>query len=197
MHMRTANVFGSITLVGFRIGVLGSAIAACSTEAGPPPRPEPGVIYTFPRDGQLDVPLSARVVVTFSDPVMAGAIAPCAGTAANPTGALCLVGPDGPLAVTAEVIGDGRIVQLSAALEEATTYALFARSALAPTATNLPASAPLVRSTTRSTRPRAAAPAVVAINGARRAARVHDPARPAPARPRARRQAERRRPATA
>ena len=44
MHMRKVNVFDNITLVGFRIGVLGSAIAACATQGGPPARPEPGVI---------------------------------------------------------------------------------------------------------------------------------------------------------
>jgi hypothetical protein len=152
---------------GFRIGAMGVAIAACSTESTLPPRPEPGVIYTFPRDGQLDVPLSARVVVSFSDPVVASAIAPCSGSAADPVGALCLVGPDGPLAATAEVAGDGRIVQLTgAALADGTSYAVYARAALAPTAANLPSSGPLFRFTTRSTRPRAAAPAIVAINGA-------------------------------
>src|SRR5437016_749294 len=119
------------------LGVMGVAIAGCSTEGGPPPPPDPGVVYTFPRDGQLDVPLSARVVVTFSDPVVASAIAPCTGSAAEPVGALCLVGPDGPVAATTEVLGDGRIVQLTRvtdALDEGTTYAVYARAALAPTA---------------------------------------------------------------
>ena len=51
MHMRKVNVFDNIALVGFRIGVLRGAIAACSTQGGPPARPDPGVIYTFPRDG--------------------------------------------------------------------------------------------------------------------------------------------------
>ncbi|HSS02065.1 MAG TPA: Ig-like domain-containing protein, partial [Kofleriaceae bacterium] len=150
-----------------RLGVTSIAIAACSADGGsPPPAPDPGVIYTFPRDGQLDVPLSARVVLTFSDPVVATAIAPCTGTAADPVGALCVVSPDGPIAATAEVLGDGRIVQLAGLdLAEGTAYAVYARAALSPTAKNLPASGPLVRFTTRSTRPRAAPPAVVAING--------------------------------
>src|SRR5215468_9838598 len=125
-------------------GVMVGVTAACSSAAGPP-APVPGVIYTFPADGQVDVPLGARIVVTFSDPVNAGAIAACAGTAAQPVGALCLVGPDGPVAVNAAVAGDGRIVQLTAALAEGTTYAVYARSELAPTARNLPASGPLFR----------------------------------------------------
>src|SRR5215468_6987611 len=140
------------------------AIAACSSAAGPP-APPPGVIYTFPADGQIDVPLGARIVVTFSDPVNASAIAACSGTAAQPVGALCLVGPDGPVTASAMVVGDGRIVQLTAALAEGTTYAVYARPELAPSAQNLPASDPLVRFTTRSTRPRTAATALLAVNG--------------------------------
>jgi hypothetical protein len=143
-------------------------IAACSSAAGPPPPPL-GVIYTFPADGQLDVPLGTRIVVTFSEPVIASAIAPCSGTAAQPIGALCLVGPDGPVTANAVVVGDGkgdgRIVQLTAALAEGTTYAVYARPELVATPGNLPADGPVVRFTTRSTRPRAATAALLAING--------------------------------
>ena len=146
-------------------GVMVGAIAACSSAAGPP-GPAPGVVYTFPADGQIDVPLGARIVVTFSDPVNASAIAACSGTAAQPVGALCLVGPDGPITASAAVAGDGRIVQLTAALAEGTTYAVYARPELAPAARNLPASGPLVRFTTRSNRPRTAAAALLAVNGA-------------------------------
>ncbi|HEX8110042.1 MAG TPA: Ig-like domain-containing protein, partial [Kofleriaceae bacterium] len=145
-------------------GVVVGAIAACSSAAGPPPPPS-GVVYTFPADGQLDVPLGTHIVVTFSDPVIASAIAACSGTAAQPVGALCLVGPDGPVAASAMVIGGGRIVQLTAALAEGTTYAVYASRALAPAAGNLPASGPLVRFTTRSTRPSTAATTLVAVNG--------------------------------
>jgi hypothetical protein len=146
-------------------GVMVGATAACSSAAGPP-GPAPGVVYTFPADGQIDVPLGARIVVTFSDPVNAGAIAACAGTAAQPVGALCLVGPDGPIPANAAVAGDGRIVQLTAALAEGTTYALYARPELAPAAGNLKANDPLVRFTTRSKRPSTAATTLLAINGA-------------------------------
>jgi len=143
-----------------------AALAACNP-AEDTLRPDPGVVYTFPSDGQLDVPLGARIVVTFSDPVTASALAPCSGTAAEPVGALCVVGPDGPVAVTAEAIGDGTIVQLTgAALVEGTTYAVYARSELAPTAKNLPTSGPLFRFTTRRSRGGAAAPSVLSVNGA-------------------------------
>lgn len=146
------------------------AVAACGSDPGPPLQPAPGLIYAFPSDGQVDVPLGARVVLTFSDPVAEGAIAPCSGTAAAPVGAVCLVGPDGPVPAVVQVIGGtagGRIVQLSgAALAPGTTYAVYASAALAPTATNLPATGPVLHFTTRTTRLRAAAPALVAINGA-------------------------------
>jgi len=145
-------------------GVVLGAIAACSSTTGPP-GPAPGVVYTFPADGQVDVPTGARIVVTFSDPVVASAIAACSGTAAQPDGALCLVGPDGPIAASAAVVGGDRIVQLTAALAEGTTYAVYARPALAPAAANLPASGPLFRFTTRSSRPRTAAAALLAVNG--------------------------------
>lgn len=145
-------------------GMVVGVIAACSSAVGPPAPPS-GVLYTFPADGQLDVPLGTRIVVTFSEPVIASAIAACSGTAAQPIGALCLVGPDGPIAANATVVGDGRIVQLTAALAEGTTYAVYARTELAPAAGNLPASGPLVRFTTRSTRPRTAATTLLAVNG--------------------------------
>jgi hypothetical protein len=146
-------------------GLVVGVIAACSSAAGPP-APPPGVIYAFPADGQLDVPLGTQIVVTFSEPVIASAIAPCSGTAAQPIGALCLVGPDGPVTANAAVVDHGgRIVQLTAALTEGTTYAVYARPELIATPGNLPASGPVVRFTTRSTRPRAATATVIAING--------------------------------
>jgi Bacterial Ig-like domain len=151
---------------GWLVALLGG-VAACSQGAARLAPPEPGVVYTYPLDGQLDVPLGARVMVTFSEPVVPGALAACAGTATAVTGAFCLVGPDGPIAAIPEVVGDGRTVQLpGAALAPGTTYMVYARAALAPTATNLPTAGPLVRFTTRSVAPRAAPPTLVAINGA-------------------------------
>jgi hypothetical protein len=143
------------------------AIAACSNTTAPLATAEPGVVYTYPLDAQLDVPLGARVLVTFSDPVDAGALGTCTGTATDVTGAFCLVGPDGPVAASAEVVGDGNTVQFAGvAFAPGTTYAVYVRPALAPTAKNLPATGPLFRFTTRNTQPRAAAPALIAVNGA-------------------------------
>ena len=125
------------------------------------------MVFTSPSNGQLDVPLGTRVVVTFSDPVSAGALGGCTASDSAASGGLCLVGPNGPVAAMAEVApGDGTSVQfVSPALEPGTTYQVFASTALAPTAANLPASGPLFSFTTRSTRPRAAPPSVIAIDG--------------------------------
>ena len=67
-------------------------------------------MFTYPLDGQLDVPTGARLVVTFSDPVNAGALGACRqGDAVS--GAFCLVGPAGPVDATPEVTPDGHGVQ--------------------------------------------------------------------------------------
>src|SRR4051812_40372187 len=90
-----------------------TALAACSDATRPLATAVPGVVYTYPADAQLDVPLGARVVVTFSDPVEPTAMGPCTGTAADVTGAFCLVGPEGPVSAAAEIAGDGRSVQFT------------------------------------------------------------------------------------
>jgi len=152
-------------------------MAACSQSTQPLATADPGVIFTYPLDGQLDVPLGARIVVTFSDPVEAGALGACSGNAADVSGAFCVVGPDGPIDAHAEVSGDGTSVQVAGVtFAPGTTYAVYARSALAPNAKNLPDTGPLFRFTTRSEQARAAPPALVALNGA-------DPATPEAFRP--------------
>lgn len=136
---------------------------ACGSDAIPPLQTaEPGIVYTYPVDDQLDVPLGSRIVVTFSEPVTASALGSCSASG----GAFCLVGPDGPVDATAEVTGNGKSVQFaSAKLAPGTTYALYVGAALAPFARNLPESGALLEFTTRSVRPRAAPPAVIAFNG--------------------------------
>lgn len=142
--------------------------AACGDGGDPPGTPQPGVVFTAPASDQLDVPLGTRVVVAFSDPVEASALGACTASGAGASGGLCLVGPSGVVAATADVAGsDGRAVEiLTAALDPGTTYDVYVAAALAPTATNLPATGPLFSFTTRSSRPRAAPPSVVAIDGA-------------------------------
>jgi len=135
--------------------------AACGDD-GPRETAAPGVVFTFPVDGQLDVPTGVRIVVTFSDKVTESAIGAC-GT--DGSGGFCLVGPDGPVAAMPAVVGDGKSVEIPAGqLDPGTPYELHVGPALAPFAKNMP-SGPLVRFTTRSARPRSAPPQVLAVNG--------------------------------
>ncbi|MDX2086777.1 MAG: Ig-like domain-containing protein [Kofleriaceae bacterium] len=136
----------------------GAALVVCAT-CGDPVEPlataEHGVIFTYPVDGQLDVPVGARVVIAFSDRVDASAL-----------DAYTLVGPEGPVAATPVVSSDGRTVSFEAPpLAPGATYAVNVGSALSPSAKNLPASGPLFSFTTRSSRPRAAPPSLIAVNG--------------------------------
>ncbi|HEU5056776.1 MAG TPA: Ig-like domain-containing protein [Kofleriaceae bacterium] len=137
------------------IRVLVACAAACGDGAGPPDAAD--LVFTYPIDGQVDVPLGTRVVVTFGGPVDASALEGCA---------VCLVGPDGPVAASAQVTGDGRTVEIAGApLAAGTTYDLVVDPAVAPEAGNLPQGGPLLSFTTRTSRPRAAPPALVAVNG--------------------------------
>lgn len=137
------------------------AMVACGTSTRP--LAPGGVVFTFPRDRQLDVPLGAPVIVTFSDPVDANAVAACSGTRDAVVGAICLVGPDGPVTATAELVGDRTVRFTHAALAPGATYAVYARPALVPTLPELPDAA-LLSFTTRSMR--ATTPELVAVNGA-------------------------------
>ena len=140
-----------------RVMALGLVVAACGPDTIPPLQTaEPGVVFTYPVDTQLDVPLGTRILVTFSDPVVASAL-----------GSITLEGPAGPIAATAEVVNEGRTVQFAdAALEAGTTYNVVVKAALAPDATNLPTTGPLFSFTTRIAQARAAVPTLVGVNGA-------------------------------
>ena len=137
-------------------------LVACGSPA-PIDTVPPGVIFTYPMDQQLDVPLGARIVVAFSDPIDSGALGACSGTG----GAFCLVGPDGAaVAATPTANSDGHSIEFDGApLVPSTVYSLYVGQALCPTATNLPAQGPLVTFTTRGELPRAAPPQLVAVNG--------------------------------
>jgi hypothetical protein len=163
--------------IAFSIAVLP---AACSSDPTPPlATAPPGVVFTFPADRQLDVPVGTRIVVTFSEPIDATALGPCSGQGDAVTGAFCVVGPDGPIAAEALPTDDGFGVAITnPSLAAGTTYAVYVRAALDPVAENLPASGPLFTFTTRATRPRAAAPAVVSIDGSDPAQLATAPFRP-------------------
>jgi len=141
--------------------------AACNDAVQPLATAQPGVVFTYPADAQVDVPTGAHIVVAFSDPVDASALAMCGGSATAPSGGVCLVGPNGVVAATAVVVGDDKkAIEIDTTLDEGASYALFVDAAVSPTATNLPASGtPLVHFTTRSTQPKSAVPSLIAVNG--------------------------------
>lgn len=143
-----------------RAALLASVLFACGDPVEPLATAKPGVIFSFPIDGQLDVPVGSRVVVTFSDPVEKSAIGACTAT----SGAFCVVGPNGPVDAMPVVSDDGKSVSIQGELEPGALYQVFARAELAPTAENLK-EGPLFSFTTRTDRPRAAAPKLVAVNG--------------------------------
>jgi hypothetical protein len=141
--------------------LLVALLVACGSPA-PVDTAQPGVIFTYPADQQLDVPLGTRVVVAFSEPIDASALGSCTSSG----GAFCLVGPDGAVDAMPVANSDGLSIEFDGApLTPSTDYSLFVGQALCPTATNLPAQGPLITFTTRGALPRAAPPMVVAVNG--------------------------------
>ena len=131
-------------------------VSGCSDAVEPLKTAEPGVVFTYPIDGQVDVPLGSRITITFSDPV----IESVAGSAVQ------LVGPAGPVQAEIAVSDNGKTVHVtSTALAAGTEYGVQVQNSLAPDAANIPGSGPLFSFTTRNARPRAAAPSLVAVNG--------------------------------
>ena len=147
--------------------LLSLVLFACGDTTAPPQTAQPGVTFTYPVDKQVDVPLGTKLVVAFSDPVVATALT-CPS--------FCITGPNGPATVTPTVSADGLAITVdSPGWDPGAQYTISVTSALAPFAANLP-TGPLVTFTTRSDRPRAAPPTLVAVNGG-------DPANPESFRP--------------
>src|SRR5689334_6904502 len=86
-----------------------TAVVGCGDNGKPLETARPGVVFTFPIDGQLDVPTGARLVVSFSEPVSESALGPCDESGA---GGLCLLGPAGPVDAKPAVVGDGMTVEI-------------------------------------------------------------------------------------
>ena len=131
-------------------------LLACSSSADPvPSTAEPGLVFHYPAADQIDVPLGARVVASFSDPIDEGAV----------SGGLQIVGPEGPVTTTAQASEDGATIFIEGAeLEPGTTYEVVLSAALAPEGSNVSAGS-LFSFTTRKKRPRVAPPTLISING--------------------------------
>jgi hypothetical protein len=57
--------------------------------------PGPGVIFSYPRDGQYDVPVGTRLVLTFSDALPELTFIECAKSGDQVTGTFCVEGIGG------------------------------------------------------------------------------------------------------
>ena len=128
-------------LIGFGLA-LAAVAAACAEPSVAEDAPEGGVVFAYPVDQQIDVPLGTRIVVSFSEPVEATAVQ--------------LIGPAGPVAATSSLAaGATTVVMTPGALEAGTSYAVVVD----------PAAEPLLEFTTRDDRPRSGPPRLIAING--------------------------------
>ena len=75
------------------------ALFGCGADNDPFVPPEPGnaLIYTFPANGMVDVPLPTRALLVFSSRVDEAAVMEnCTGSAEAPEGSFCVTGPGWP-----------------------------------------------------------------------------------------------------
>jgi len=158
---------------GLALGALLLALPGCgggdNGDPYQPPALSDGVIFTYPIDGQTDVPLGTRFYVTFSKDADANAVnQPCSVDAGGAvSGNLCLLGPGNSL-VPLQATVHGPVVEFETdQLQAGTYYHLYVRNdVIGVTDTNLPASAPLLGFRTSQTHSiSGAAPTVIAING--------------------------------
>jgi hypothetical protein len=126
------------------LGLALCAVAACAEPQDADGEPDAeGVVFAYPVDQQVDVPLGTRIVVSFSQPV-------------DPT-SVHLVGPDGPVAAIPSLAAGGTtVIMTPAELEAGASYAVVVD----------PAPGPLLEFTTRDDRPRSGPPLLLAVNGA-------------------------------
>lgn len=178
MHqMERIAVTLATSIIALAICLTGGLVG-CSDDDKGLPAPGAGVVFSYPGPGQLDVPLTARIVVAFSDAVDADALGQeCQLSGEAVTGGLCLIGPDRSVVPGAvAVVGDaGNAVHFTPdALAPGESYELFVAPSLLEgiagtsgiTATNLSLDAPLVAFRTRQSDVRSGeAPVVIAVNG--------------------------------
>ncbi|RLU01321.1 Ig-like domain-containing protein [Ketobacter sp.] len=138
-------------------------------DAYEPPALSHGVIFTYPLDGQTDVPLGTRFYATFSRNASAAAVAAACSVdgSGNVSGHFCLIGPGNSVVPIAPSVS-GAVVQFETdQLQQGTRYELYVSSAvIGGGASNLSISSPLVTFLTSRTDPvPSVAPTVTAING--------------------------------
>lgn len=157
------------------------ALLGCADEPGfQPEKPGPGLVFSFPGDGQFDVPVGARVVLSMTDPIDATALATtCTGDPDAPEtigGGLCLVGPAGWVDIAPTISGErGAVIHIEPDLQPGATYQLYIRPELlgpddgqsgGQPVGNLATDRPMITFHTRADRAVAGQPpTVVRVNG--------------------------------
>ncbi|MCG8419671.1 MAG: Ig-like domain-containing protein [Proteobacteria bacterium] len=147
-------------------------LTGCGDDAGPLLPHGPGVLFSFPYDGQFDVPPGVTIAIAFTDAVDSAALG--AGCRLEEegvlSGAFCVVDEDNrPISGVAEVAGSAESVILfrSDDIAAGATYQIHTRpSLLRVAADNLPTDTPLITFYTRQAEIRVGEPPlVVAVNG--------------------------------
>jgi hypothetical protein len=146
------------------------------------------VVFTFPENGQVDVPVGARLIVTLSGAVQGTPSNVCTASSDGGliAGDVCLIGPNGPQATTLSISGSLQnilVLQPVSNLLPGGSYSVFVNpGVLGGSATNLPSSGPLFSFTARQDSMLSGVQAtVVAINDQDPA--VFEPDGPAPSLP--------------
>lgn len=135
-----------------------------------PPEPGAALIYTYPTDGMVDIPLGTRMILTFSTAIDEAALQqPCEADGDDFVGPICLADSSGnlvPVGDIAEVSNRRKTLSLSMeSLREGEQYRLWLSPDIAPGVVNLNHEGPLMRFRTRQYNTLVdAAPAVLAIN---------------------------------
>ena len=137
--------------------------------------PGPGVVFSYPIDGQYDVTTGTLMLLTFSEPLPPprlgadagmGGYGPCSKVGNQVTGTFCVEGPGGFVDGLVGIAGARLSFAPTGGFAEGATYRVYARPAMLDGGTNLPAAAPLLTFHTRSERPQAGAAArVLTVNG--------------------------------
>lgn len=145
-------------------------LAGCSSDSSGKPSSKlpPGVTFSYPLDGQVDVPVQARLIFQFSEAVDAAVVtAPCTLAGGVPQGGVCVVGAAGLVPVTAEVLGDkGNIVAVtSTEMVPGESYQLFVLPGVLSGSANLFADKPLVTFRTRRADSGVGAPQLLSVSG--------------------------------
>jgi hypothetical protein len=116
-----------------------AVLVGCGGQVVTPSELPAGVVFTYPRDRQMDVPTGAHLIVSFSDPT---------------SSTVSVVGPDGPVDATTSLVGGGKTLSVApAALVPGTQYSVAVDET------------PVFTFTTRSDRPLAGPPTLIAMNG--------------------------------